>query len=293
MYSAPNAAGEGYQSAHNAVYVGSAHSGVRGFMLFYGTTDIGRRRTVNQDNFIIKKYSRDIAVAVVCDGMGGARGGGVASSFAASAFMERLDAESEWLITGYGDTDADERISDLLQSAVAAANRAVHEGSEASEDLSGMGTTLVSALITPRRIYAVNVGDSRMYLASAGSLTQITRDHSYVQYLVDIGKMTPRRAKSSGCKNIITRAVGTESSVEADIYTIERRSDGGTSYILLCTDGLSNMVEPRDISAVLKSMNSDNRDSLSRAAERLTALANERGGVDNITVVLMADGESA
>lgn len=262
-------------------------------MLFYGTTDIGRRRTVNQDNFIIKKYSPDVAVAVVCDGMGGARGGGVASSLAASAFMELIDSEQQMLIDGYGDADADERISDMLQLAVAAANRAVYDGGEASVELSGMGTTLVSTLITPRRIYAVNVGDSRMYLFSGGNLTQITRDHSYVQYLVDIGRMTPRRAKSSGCKNIITRAVGTEISVEADIYTLEHRKDGGISYVLLCTDGLSNMVEPRDISAVLKSIDSDKPDTLSRAAERLTSLANERGGIDNITVVILSDSQSA
>lgn len=258
-------------------------------MLFYGRTDIGKRRNVNQDNFLIKKYSPDILAAVVCDGMGGARGGGIASSIASTAFMEHLDAVFESSPDICDDPDADERISELLRSAVDAANGAVFEGSEASDELLGMGTTLVAALVLPKCIYAVNVGDSRMYLCCAGAMSQITKDHSYVQYLVDTGRMSPRRARSSGCKNIITRAVGTESSVEADVYTIDRRLDV-PSHVLLCTDGLSNAVEPRELTSVLKSVDFSKKDTLCHAVEKLISLANGRGGADNITAVLISDG---
>ena len=243
-------------------------------MFFYGTTDIGKKRVVNQDNFKIKEYSEDVTLAVVCDGMGGARGGGVASSLAISAFMDHLDGNAAVFTDGHTAANADETISELLREAVVHANDAVFSAASSSPELTGMGTTLVCTLITPCKIYCVNVGDSRMYHGSYNSIEQVTRDHSYVQYLVDIGRITPKKAKKSSHRNIITRAVGTESSVEADLYT-------------LCSDGLSNMVEMREITAALKNIDRSG-DSLKRAAERIVSLANEHGGTDNITVVLLA-----
>lgn len=256
-------------------------------MFFYGTTDIGKKRVVNQDNFKIKKYAEDTLLAVVCDGMGGASGGGVASSLAISAFTESLDNSSELFTQQYDSQNADELITQTLRDALEHANNAVYSASISSDDLAGMGTTLVATLITPKKIYCVNVGDSRMYHGSAASFEQITRDHSYVQYLVDIGKITPKKAKKSSHRNIITRAVGTESSVEADLYTLSRAESEQPFFILLCSDGLTNMVELREISSVLRGA-SRSGDALKRTAEKIVSLANERGGIDNITAVLLA-----
>jgi len=256
-------------------------------MFFYGTTDIGKKRVVNQDNFKIKEYSEDVTLAVVCDGMGGARGGGVASSLAISAFMEYLDDNASVFTEDHSSSNADEAISELLRSAVVRANEAVFTAASSSPELSGMGTTLVCALITPQKIYSVNVGDSRMYHGTHNSIEQVTRDHSYVQYLVDIGRITPKKAKKSSHRNIITRAVGTESTVEADLYTLNKNKSELPVFVLLCSDGLSNMVELREIASALKSSDRTG-DALKRSAERVVHLANEHGGNDNITVVLLA-----
>lgn len=256
-------------------------------MFFYGITDIGKKRVVNQDNFKIKEYSEDVTLAIVCDGMGGARGGGVASSLAISAFMEHLDENSAVFTEGYASANADEVISDLLRNAVIRANTAVYTAASSSPELTGMGTTLVCTLITKNKIYCVNVGDSRMYHGTHSSIEQVTRDHSYVQYLVDIGRITPKKAKKSSHRNIITRAVGTESTVEADLYSLNKCSSEHPVFVLLCSDGLSNMVELREIASALKSSDRSG-DALKRAAERVVNLANEHGGNDNITVVLLA-----
>ncbi len=244
------------------------------------------KRVVNQDNFRIKEYSPDVVLAVVCDGMGGAKGGGVASSLAISAFIERIDADADIIVSRHSDDDSDENISNILLSAVERANEAVFESAASSSELSGMGTTLVCALVTPKRIYSVNVGDSRMYISAGDTITQITKDHSYVQYLVDIGRITPTKAKSSHHRNIITRAVGTESSVEADLFTVQHTSE--PSHIILCSDGLTNFVEPTDINSQLKGIDITDGEALKNTADGLVALANERGGSDNITVVLLS-----
>ena len=257
-------------------------------MFFYGTTDIGKRRVVNQDNFRIKEYSDDVTVAVVCDGMGGAKGGGVASSLAVSAFIGKLDEAADVLTQHHSDENADELISDVLIGAVECANTAVFTSAASSSELTGMGTTLVCALVTPKRIYAVNVGDSRMYTCNKDAISQVTKDHSYVQYLVDIGKLSPKKAKKSNQRNIITRAVGTEADVEADLYTLTRTEGDKQSFILLCSDGLTNLVEPREILAGLKIHGNVGADALKKAATKFVSLANERGGSDNITVVILA-----
>lgn len=256
-------------------------------MFFYGTTDIGRKRAVNQDNFKIKEYSEGVTLAVVCDGMGGARGGGVASSLAICAFMEYLDDNASTFTEDYDAPNADEAITDILKNAVVRANEAVFTAAASSPELTGMGTTLVCTLVTPQKLYCVNVGDSRMYHGTHSSIEQVTRDHSYVQYLVDIGRITPKKAKKSSHRNIITRAVGTESSVEADLYTLTKSTSESPVFVLLCSDGLTNMVELREIASALKSSDRSG-DSLKRAAERVVTLANDHGGTDNITVVLLA-----
>jgi protein phosphatase len=149
--------------------------------------------------------------------------------------------------------------------------------------LTGMGTTLVSCLIIGERAYIANVGDSRLYLVSEGVIKQITHDHSYVQYLVDMGKLTPEEAKHSRNRNLITRAVGTEKSVECDLFKHDVKS--GESFVL-CSDGLTNHVEPFEICDAV----ADLKDSaaVQSACESLIDQANKRGGLDNITVVVLS-----
>lgn len=255
-------------------------------MIFYGATDVGKKRAANQDNFIIKEYSPDILLGVVCDGMGGARGGGCASSLAAEAFTEYVNSFSEYLTEDYDSAGSDEKICDILRLGVDAANKRVYGAAVESDELSGMGTTLVASLITPRAIYVVNVGDSRMYYITGGTAKQITRDHSYVQYLVDIGKITPKAARRSDKRNIITRAVGTQEIVEADLYTVPRAD--GEAFVLLCTDGLHTLTEPKEMADALKHKGKADGEVLKRGANKLIELANGRGGSDNITAVILS-----
>ncbi len=256
-------------------------------MYFYGITDIGQKRVVNQDNFKIKEYKEDILLAIVCDGMGGAKGGGVASSIAISSFVDTIDSEIDIICNEYLAPDGDEKICALLCRALENANTAVFTASSATAELEGMGTTLVCALITPKAIYSVNVGDSRMYHIENGNVSQVTRDHSYVQYLVDMGKITAKKARKSSQRNIITRAVGTESSVKPDTYQLSH-ADGEGRYILLCSDGLSNLVEHRDIAMALKNTKDFSPEYIKKACEKMVSLANDRGGNDNITVVIVS-----
>lgn len=250
-------------------------------MLFYGKTDVGKRRSANQDDFIIKKYSEDTVMAVVCDGMGGANGGNIASAVASEAFLGVLD-EGERENPSFFGMD-EEKIIDWLTAAVDVANSAVYEKAEENPSLDGMGTTLVGCILSEDKLYVVNVGDSRLYVVRSWGVEQISHDHSYVQYLVDLGKMTPEEAKHSKNKNLITRAIGTEESVEADAF-ISTLDCGDT--VLLCSDGLSNLVEPAEMSDVV--MAGVESGDLMWVCDRLISLANDRGGHDNITAVLLS-----
>ncbi len=250
-------------------------------MKFYGMTDVGQRRAVNQDNFIIRKYADDVLFAVVCDGMGGASGGSIASSLAAHAFADILDQCEKEHPSFFGMTE--EEILALLSDAVTKANETVFSRAAEIPELAGMGTTLVACIVSGERAYVANVGDSRLYMAQGDQITQITRDHSYVQYLVDMGKMTPDEAKHSKNKNIITRAVGTEKNVESDLFTC--RIQPG-SFAVLCSDGLTNHVEPAEIRGVVFSIGENM--NIQRACESLVGCANDRGGLDNITAVILS-----
>ena len=250
-------------------------------MLFYGKTDIGKKRAVNQDNFVIRKYADDVLFAVVCDGMGGANGGNVASAIATDAFREQLDAAEREHPSFFGIPAED--ILDILSAAATEANRAVYRAAQDDPSLEGMGTTLVGCILVGTNLYVVNVGDSRLYAVRDGEIEQISHDHSYVQYLVDTGKLTPEEAKHAKNRNIITRAVGTEKTVGADLFT-ETVAPG--NFVVLCSDGLTNHVEPDEIKELLGS-GELSADELQGACDAMVALANERGGTDNITVVVL------
>lgn len=254
-------------------------------MYFYGKTDVGMRRSVNQDNFMVRAFDDMVLAAVVCDGMGGANGGNVASSMATRSFMQVIsDREAEFpLFSGM----SEEEINDMLVEASVEANRTVYRKSSVDEALAGMGTTLVGCLVLPDMIYAINVGDSRMYVTHSTGIRQITHDHSMVQYLVDIGQLTPEEARHSRHKNIITRAVGTERTVNADVFMLPR-ADACGEYIILCSDGLTNHVEPEEIGCIVGKCSHEDGDSLAAACESLIRAANDDGGSDNITAVIIA-----
>lgn len=252
-------------------------------MQFHGKSDVGRRRMNNQDSFAVKQYKCGAVLGVVCDGMGGAHGGETASITALKAYTETVDALMD-TVTKSGKRPGEWKIAETLMDAVCKANEAVFDRANEDASLEGMGTTLVSSLVFGNRIYTVNVGDSRMYLVDADKIVQVTHDHSYVQYLVDIGKMTADEAESSSNRNIITRAIGTEKEIEPDIYLTEvKAAEEGAIHVLLCTDGLTNHVSKEKIREIIYSGADDGN-----AVDTLIDAANRNGGSDNVTAVLIS-----
>lgn len=242
-------------------------------MNLYGLTDIGLVRRNNQDSYAIRVLDENLAIAVVCDGMGGAQAGNVASAVAVETFAAALeDLCRQDLPMQSGPAQ------DLLRAACRAANSHVYELARNNPEYYGMGTTLVAMLVHRHRAYVVNVGDSRCYLFSEGRLNQITTDHSLVQALVDCGDITPEEARTHPKKNVITRALGTEDSVRSDLFCTDCREG---DILLLCSDGLTNTVPDDVLEAELSQLTSPEE-----TARRLLALAVEQGAPDNVTVIL-------
>ncbi len=235
-----------------------------------GFSDKGLVRSSNQDAFMIGMMDDGSSWAVVCDGMGGANGGNIASRLAVDHFSASLKA-------GYRSGMSESSVKNLLQSAVSAANIRIFDKSRESKDLNGMGTTIVAVLLIGATAYFIHAGDSRAYVLSNGELMQLTRDHSIVQSMVENGKLTPDEARFHPRKNVITRALGVEESVvgEFNVYDL---SEG--DKLLLCTDGLSNFVE---IGAIIDLLNSET----DKPSVELVDLANKNGGGDNITAVVI------
>ncbi len=236
-------------------------------------TDIGKVRTSNQDSYLAGEMSGGVAWAVVCDGMGGAAGGNVASSTAVRMISHTIDE-------CYRNGMKPSSIYNMLESAIAGANAYLYDMAQKDESLSGMGTTCVTAIMVDGKLYVAHVGDSRAYLVSSnGTLRQLTRDHSMVQDLVENGTITADEAKSFPGKNIITRAIGVDNRVAVDFIEDSYEKD---DILLLCTDGLTNFVSDDEIIATATDASSF------EYAEKLVDLANENGGGDNITVVSIA-----
>lgn len=245
-------------------------------MEVYGVTHCGAVRRENQDELRYDAPERmELLTAVLCDGMGGARAGGLASTLAADAFMSHAANSLDETSTA-GDLRA------ILTDAVDYANRRVYE--KAFEDLTcmGMGSTLVALLVSGKRAFAANVGDSRAYTLSHGRLKQVTRDHSLVEDMIARGKLTRDEARTHPQRNIITRAIGVEPTVTADIF--ELKFLPGTR-LLLCSDGLSGVVPESELLALLQA-NPEPRS----ACEALLAAALERGAPDNVTVLVAQHG---
>jgi PPM family protein phosphatase len=228
-------------------------------------TDIGRVRERNEDSYLVEP-----PLYAVADGMGGARGGAVASSLA-------LDRLEEQFRSGKGS------LAELIRSA----NRAVFERSISDRKVSGMGTTLTAATVDDEGAHLGHVGDSRAYLLRAGALRQLTDDHTLVNRMVKAGEITPQEAGTHPHRNVLTRSVGTEPEVDVDVEDVPL-IDG--DRLLLCSDGLTGMVTEPQIQAILEAT-PDPQD----AADRLIKAANRAGGIDNTTVVILdiLEGEEA
>ena len=236
-------------------------------------TDVGKVRSSNQDSYAAGDLTSEVSWAVVCDGMGGANGGNVASEAAVRVISDKLKS-------GYHIGMNDNSIKHLLVSAVEAANITLYTMARGKEELQGMGTTVVIAVRNSDTLYLANVGDSRIYVVSDSGIVQITTDHSVVQLMIDKGEISPEEAKDHPKKNVITRALGVDPEVRID-YSQEQLNDG--DIVLLCTDGLTNYVDDEDIFEVCKNEDRYN------IADKLVDLANENGGGDNITVVTVCE----
>ncbi len=231
-------------------------------------SDRGRKRPSNEDAF---GYSLEHGVFVVCDGMGGAAAGEIASSLAVDEMMRLLVAE-----VGGAPTPDD------AEKAVSAANQAIYTRSQRNPKLAGMGTTLVALIAGERQVWILNVGDSRGYRIHNGTLQQVTQDHSLVEEQVRIGRMNRTEALRSPLRNVITRALGTQGQVTPDIFAME--AEPGDLY-LLCSDGLTRELSDPLIESLLRL-----ELPLDELCARLVGAANKAGGHDNITCLLVRAG---
>lgn len=241
-------------------------------MNVWGITDTGLVRHENQDAYAVRVCEDSgFTVCVVCDGMGGPGGGKLASELAVEAFL------SACLANLCSDAD-DDQVAEVAASAVAAANTAVYECS-VRDDLRGMGTTLVSAVVREGEALLDNVGDSRAYLVHNGGISRITRDHSVVERLVEQGSITEEEARRHPNRNLITRALGPDREADSDSYRVSLEQG---DCLLLCTDGLTGTVTDQELADEILRGTEDNQ-----CLDRLLALAKSQGAPDNVTAVLL------
>lgn len=238
----------------------------------WGLTHAGCVRTQNQDAYLIEQLDENCTLGVVCDGMGGAKSGNVASTLAVDVFTQEI--RTSWR-AGMSAEDTER----MLRSAVKLVNFAVYDQAGQFIDFAGMGTTLVAALVEGNAVTVVNVGDSRAYRVGVDGIHAVTQDHSIVQMMVDRGELTAEEAKAYPGKNLITRAIGTDPTVECDLFRLEAAQG---DCILLCSDGLSNLVDEQEI--LFEVVHGAQRDE---CCQRLMEIALNRGAPDNVTCLLM------
>ncbi len=234
-----------------------------------GDTHIGLVRSSNQDAMRYGTLENGGVFAVVCDGMGGANGGNVASNIAVEIIANRI-------CEGYASGNPPRSPANLLASAMAAANIEIFDRAKTEPQYEGMGTTVVAVIVCGKDAYISHVGDSRLYLYRDNTLQQITRDHSVVQEMIESGQLTEEQARSHPRKHFITRALGVSAVEEGEYDELELEPD---DKLLLCTDGLTNMVENDALTRLL--------DTDEPLVDHLISAALDAGGTDNITTVLM------
>lgn len=241
-------------------------------MQYWGITDLGCVREQNQDVYVTENLGKDAVLCIVCDGMGGARAGNVASSLASEVFVEEI--RKNWK------NDMDQaQIDQLLHAATKEANFRVYYHGQQHEECAGMGTTLVAAIIKGRDASIVNVGDSRAYRINENGIQKITVDHSLVEMMVLQGELTPEEAKTYPGKNYITRAIGTETIAEIDLFHVDMENG---EFLLLCSDGLSNLVDDQEI--LFEVVHGEKK---ADCCAQLLEIAKNRGAPDNVTCVLV------
>ena len=243
----------------------------------FSLTDVGRQRKLNQDYV----FTSEMPVGnlpnlfIVADGMGGHRAGDFASKYAVETVINEVAVAEE------------KDPVELLRSAMSRANERVHQKASLEEKYYGMGTTMVACVIEDDKLFVANVGDSRLYVMNK-EIEQITRDHSLVEEMVQMGGIDRASARLHPDKNLITRAIGVQETIEIDFFQVELKEG---DIILMCSDGLTNMLEDEDIRMILAGQ----RDIVEKA-EELVKAANENGGMDNIAVILIKpcmEGEEA
>jgi protein phosphatase len=245
----------------------------------YGQTDVGRRRKLNEDNFVV---DTEVNLFAVCDGMGGHNAGEVASQMAIetlTAFIRKSAGEEKDITWPYGLEKELSFEANRLKTAIRLANKRVFKAADNREDYTGMGTTVVAALVSDGVLTLGSAGDSRCYLLRGGKLTQLTRDDSWVSAAWAEGILTAEEIERHPLRNVITKAVGAKDTLDVDI--VEHGLASG-DVALLCSDGLHSMLSDREILATLTPF----PPALEEAAARLIDAANAAGGKDNVSVVL-------
>ena len=244
-----------------------------------GITDVGMKRTHNEDNFLIND---ELQLFIVCDGMGGHVGGEVASAIAVHT-LEEAFISLDWNSKEKQFANRSEFAREQLRFAVRIAGKKIYETAQQEPRYMGMGTTCLALFVDHSNAFLGHVGDSRGYLIRNNQIQQLTEDHSWVNERINAGLMTPEEAKNHRFKNVITRSLGINEEVEVDVLMQALRKD---DYLVLCSDGLSNLVEADEICSICI------ENSPQEAGRKLVNLACERGGDDNITVVILRVDEA-
>lgn len=241
-------------------------------MQYWGLTDPGCTRSQNQDAYQMEMLDKHTLLCVICDGMGGAKSGNVASTLAIDVFTQEVKRT-------YQSGMSDKELDWMLRNAVKLANFTVYDQAKQFEEFDGMGTTLVAALIRGKTATIVNVGDSRGYYIDEDGIRQITTDHSLVQMMVSRGELTAEQAKTYPGKNFITRAIGTEAVAECDVFTCKLKKK---ACIFLCTDGLTNLLDEQEI--LFEVAHEEDKE---QCCQRLLDIVKRRGAPDNVTSILV------
>ncbi len=246
-------------------------------IISFGKTDPGKKRSNNEDAYLVDDR---IGLYAVADGIGGSEGGEVASRIAVNALAQAMPdmLREKDRVGPSGVIRRTELENVLLRQAITTANKEIRDAGKQSPELSGMGTTLVMLLLRDDHACLAHVGDSRAYLLRSGEFKQLTADHSFVADQLRAGVMTAEQAKTSPYRHVITRALGTDSEVQPDVSQLRLQKD---DKILLCTDGLTEMVDDDDIGRILADAEPQ------EAVQKLLDAANDGGGVDNITAVVV------
>ena len=240
-------------------------------MFVVAKSDVGMTRKENQDRFCVKIIDDKTVAAVVCDGMGGAQSGGVASEIAANTVFDRITLN-------YRNDADDNSIRNTLITSLTAANTLVYEKAKEDDDKKGMGTTCIGALINKDKAYIASVGDSRAYLLDENGISQITNDHTIVEILYEQGKIEKDDKNKHEMSHIITKAIGTEPDIDPDYFELELKEN---SIILICSDGLTNYCSDELIYSYVYNK------ELEKSLNDLINYAKDKGGKDNTTVAII------